>query len=401
MTGRVDGELAAAAPRRAGRWRDDRGDPERADAAAQPVCSSPGFGLMALFAILVNTIMVGFVSGGGSLPTRGARRGVPHAGRAGGPVGVHGRAGRRVQHVRHRDLSFWAVVTAGDYSSGLIRLLVAAEPRRWRLLAGKVAALAIVTAVATTIAAAVKRACGHARSQRGGHRDGRLGNQLGLGSGLSVDEPLPRVVCVGVLGLVIAVLTRSAAVAVSIGIGYVLVVESTIKMAKDVPSDWLLGTTLGAVASGGTAAVAYGTALALALVYVTLGLVLAGVVFVLPGRDRLTAVAAALRRPGLEAGSSTQARRGNPGEAHRGDPRCRPRGRLRPRLDAGDCEGGRRGRGHRIYRHFPDKASPLFFAAVLEANDPIVSWVVGFPSREPARAPSRGTSSMPRCSSRA
>ena len=33
-----------------------------------------------------------------------------------------------------------------------------------------------------------------------------------------------------------------------------------------------------------------------------------------------------------------------------------------------------------IYRHFPDKAS-LFFAAVLQANDPIVSWVVGLPAR--------------------
>jgi ABC-2 type transport system permease protein len=84
----------------------------------------------------------------------------------------------------------------------------------------------------------------------------------------------------GVLGLVIAVLTRSAAVAISIGVGYVLVFESLVKMVKGAPSDWLLGTTLGALASGGTAAVSYGTALALALAHVTLGLVLAGVVFV-------------------------------------------------------------------------------------------------------------------------
>jgi hypothetical protein len=53
-----------------------------------------------------------------------------------------------------------------------------------------------------------------------------------------------------------------------------------IKMLKDVPSDWLLGTILNAVAAGGTAAVTYGAALALALGYVTLGLVVAGVVYV-------------------------------------------------------------------------------------------------------------------------
>jgi AcrR family transcriptional regulator len=33
-----------------------------------------------------------------------------------------------------------------------------------------------------------------------------------------------------------------------------------------------------------------------------------------------------------------------------------------------------------IYRHFPDKAS-LFFAAVLEANIPIVEWMAGLPAR--------------------
>ena len=49
--------------------------------------------------------------------------------------------------------AIWAVVTASDYGSGLIRLLVAAEPRRWRLLAGKVVALVILTAAATTVAA--------------------------------------------------------------------------------------------------------------------------------------------------------------------------------------------------------------------------------------------------------
>ena len=83
----------------------------------------------------------------------------------------------------------------------------------------------------------------------------------------------------GVLGLVIAVLARSAAAAISIGVGYILVVESLVKMVGDTPSDWLLGSTLNAVAEGGTEAIAYGTAVALALAYVTLGLGIASVVF--------------------------------------------------------------------------------------------------------------------------
>jgi len=176
-------------------------------------------------------------------------------------------------------LSFWAVATATDYSSGLVRLLVAAEPRRWPLLAGKVVALLAVTAVATTVAAIVNVFAVMPAAGASGISTAAWGTDLVAvvaGAWLNLFTAL----CVwGVLGLVIATLTRSAAVAISIGVGYVLVVESMVKLVKDVPSDWLLGTTLNAVAGGGTESVAYGTALALALGDVTVGLVLAGVVF--------------------------------------------------------------------------------------------------------------------------
>ena len=66
--------------------------------------------------------------------------------------------------------------------------------------------------------------------------------------------------------------------AVAIGVGYVLVVESLIMMVGSAPSDWLLGTTLNAIASGGTTAVSFGSALALGATYVIVGLVLAGAV---------------------------------------------------------------------------------------------------------------------------
>jgi len=82
----------------------------------------------------------------------------------------------------------------------------------------------------------------------------------------------------GVLGLAIAVASRSAVVAVAVGAGYVLVVESMLKMANGVPSDWLLGSTLTAIASGGSASVAFSAALALGAGYVIVGLLLAGLV---------------------------------------------------------------------------------------------------------------------------
>ena len=83
----------------------------------------------------------------------------------------------------------------------------------------------------------------------------------------------------GVLGLAVAVIARSSAVAISVGVGYVLVVESIIKMADTGSSHWLLGSTLTALANGGSSALAYAPAAALGLAYVVAGMALATVVF--------------------------------------------------------------------------------------------------------------------------
>ncbi len=246
----------------------------------QPRLLITWFGLMALFAMMVNTIMVTFVSGGGSLPPGAPGVAFPTLAEMESPSGLMAGLAAASNMFGIVTLSFWAVATASDYSSGLVRLLVAAEPRRWRLLAGKVGALLVVTAAATTVAAIVNVFAVMPAAVPAGISTEAWGTDL-VQVVASAWTNLFLALCVwGVLGLVIATLARSAAVAISIGVGYVLVVESLIKMVGDAPSDWLLGTTLGAVAAGGTEAVAYGTALALALGYVTLGLVIAGAVFV-------------------------------------------------------------------------------------------------------------------------
>ncbi len=246
----------------------------------QPRLLITWFGLMALFAILVNTIMVTFVSGGGSLPPGAPGVAFPTLAEMESPSGLMAGLAAASNMFGIVTLSFWAVATAGDYSSGLIRLLVAAEPRRWRLLAGKVGALLIVTAAATTVAAIINVLVVMPMAVPAGISTAAWGTDLLEvvgGAWLNLYLSL----CVwGVLGLVLAVLARSAAVAISIGVGYVLVFESLIKMVGDAPSDWLLGSTLNAVAEGGTDAIAYGTALALALAYVTLGLAISGAVYI-------------------------------------------------------------------------------------------------------------------------
>jgi ABC-2 type transport system permease protein len=246
----------------------------------QPRLVVTWFALTALFAAMINTIMVTFVSGGGTMPPGAPGVAFPTLAELESPSGLMAGLAAASNMFGVVTLSMWAVVTAGDYGSGLIRLLVAAEPRRWRLLAGKVVALVILTAAATTVAAIVNVLAVMPAAGAAGISTAAWGTDLVPVVGGAWVNLFLALCAWGVLGLVIATLARSAAVAIAIGVGYVLVFESIVKMLKDVPSDWLLGTTLNAVASGGTDAVGYATALTLALGYVTLGLVLAGVVFI-------------------------------------------------------------------------------------------------------------------------
>ena len=179
----------------------------------QPRLLLTWFGLMALFTLLVNTIMVTFVSGGGSLPPGAPGVAFPTLAEMESPSGLMSGLAAASNMFGIVTLSLWAVVTAGDYSSGLIRLLVAAEPRRWRLLAGKVVALVIVTAAATTVAAIVNVFAVMPAAGAAGISTAAWGTDLVSVVG-SAWTNLFLALCVwGVLGLVIAVLARSAAVA--------------------------------------------------------------------------------------------------------------------------------------------------------------------------------------------
>jgi ABC-2 type transport system permease protein len=238
------------------------------------------FGLMALFAVLVNTVMFGTASSGTTLPPGAPGVRFPDAAALAGPDGVAAGLAAASSLFGVITLSFWALVTATDYSSGLIRLLVAAEPHRWRLLAGKVLALMLVTAIATLIAAIVNVMMAFpAAGAAGIPTSAWTTDVLSTIARAWVDAYLAMLVW-GVIGLALAVVTRSAAVAISVGVGYVLVVESIVKLALGDGTDWLLGTTLNTLASGGTATLTYGSALGLGLAYIAIGLAIATLVVV-------------------------------------------------------------------------------------------------------------------------
>lgn len=236
------------------------------------------FGLMAVFALMVNAVMATVATNAspGDLPSPGVT--FPTRAELELPSGLVAGLSAASNMFGILTLSAWAFFTAQDYASGLIRLLVATEPRRWRLLGGKIVALTFVTALAVT-AATVANLLAAPMVGASGISTDAWGRDIGsvLASGW-INLFLSQLVW-GVLGLVIAVLARSAMVAVAIGVGYVLVVESLLQLIDGAPTDRMLGATLTAIANGGTDAVSFTAALALGATYVLAGLIAAGLVF--------------------------------------------------------------------------------------------------------------------------
>lgn len=179
-------------------------------------------------------------------------------------------------------LSFWAVAAASDFSTGLLRLLVQAEPRRARLLLGKVGALAAWTAGAVALATVLSVSASPALARTADVPTDAWTDPV-LSSLRAFADLLASSLVWGVVGLVLAVLTRSAAVAVSAGVAYVLVLETLVGLVAEDAAQWLPGATLRSLAAGGDAVLDYPSALALGAAYAAVGLLLTA--FVLVRRD--------------------------------------------------------------------------------------------------------------------
>jgi ABC-2 type transport system permease protein len=172
-----------------------------------------------------------------------------------------------------------AVAVAGDYTTGLIRLLVQAEPRRWRLMAGKLAVLTALTIGAAALATFVSVAASPAAANMNGISTA----QWGTASVRPVAESFVNLslglLVWAALGYIVAMLTRSVTAAIAGVIGYGLVVESILVAAREGTREWLPGSTIQALIAQGNEVMSYERALVLALAYGIAAVVVSFVVF--------------------------------------------------------------------------------------------------------------------------
>ena len=235
-----------------------------------------GIGLMTLFGILA-TVVVFVTAGSGSatLPgTQDITKAMLEA-----PDGMFAGLQTFAGMLGIVALVVWAMSATTDVSSGLIRLLVQAEPRRLLLLAGKIVALVVFTCASTLVATVMVVPMTSGLAQSAGVSTAAWQPQL---AHTMVSGYLHLTLCVllwGVVGLSVGILTRSAGISIAIGIGYLLVFEGVLRMLLGSAQKWLPGEAFKAIASGGSVDMAFTTALLLGAAYALAALAVAAVTF--------------------------------------------------------------------------------------------------------------------------
>lgn len=230
------------------------------------------FGLVVVFAVLINFVMFNVVDESGAAPADGPGVSFPSAAALLSPDGIVAGLGAAASFFGVITLAFWALAAASDYSTGLVRILVAAEPRRGRLLMGKWIALALVTALTCVTALVVNVAVAPVAAQAGGFSPDAWGTDLLVVLAGAAGHLYLSLLVWGSIGLALATLTRSAGVAIGVGVGYVLLVEAVISAVATDISDWLPGAILTALAQGGNEAVSLAAAASTGALYVVAAL---------------------------------------------------------------------------------------------------------------------------------
>jgi ABC-2 type transport system permease protein len=164
-------------------------------------------------------------------------------------------------------LALWAIAMATDYSTGLIRILVQAQPNRIKLMGGKIVALTVFTLLAATVTALVVILLARPLARLEGIQVTAWKTDFVSHLAKGYFDFLLVVLVYGLIGLMLAVLTRSSALAIGIGIGFLLVVEGLITIVAPSASSYLPGGTMNALAVGGNNQLSWGPAIGLVVLY--------------------------------------------------------------------------------------------------------------------------------------
>ena len=168
-----------------------------------------------------------------------------------------------------------------EYGQGTLRVLLTRQPRRGRLLTGKLVALLACTAAALLVAEVVSAAAAVAMA---GVKDVST-SQWFTGSGLvaavgDYANALLNATFFGLLGAGLGVILRSTVVALGVGLAWLMPIEHIVQNAWAGAGRWFPGLLFEAVARGGTLVSSYQRSLVLAAAAASLALMAGTATFV-------------------------------------------------------------------------------------------------------------------------
>jgi ABC-2 type transport system permease protein len=158
-------------------------------------------------------------------------------------------------------LSVFAISIASEYSLGTLRNLLVRQPRRVRLLAGKLVALASFTTLAVIVAGIAAAATALLVAPTQDISTAAWFTSAGwaaLAAGLG--NLLLATLGWGLVGALLGLVLRTPAAAVGAGLAWALPGELLVTAAWADGARWLPGQLLDTLAQGGTTAVTYGSA---------------------------------------------------------------------------------------------------------------------------------------------
>jgi ABC-2 type transport system permease protein len=171
-------------------------------------------------------------------------------------------------------------VVAVEFSRGTFRTMLLHQPRRLRLLAGKMAALLAFSAVVLAVAEALTWVAARLLAPFWDVATGEWVSAGALGQGLAdYSSVLFWVSGYALLGMALAVFVRSVPVALAIGIAWAGPFEHLLQDAWAPAQRFFPGLLLEAFVAGGTPEVSAGRAFLTVAVYVAAAVALGGAIF--------------------------------------------------------------------------------------------------------------------------
>ena len=177
-------------------------------------------------------------------------------------------------------LCIFASQTAQEYTYGTLRNLLVRQPKRLTLLAGKflsMAAFALATVVVSLVVSVslAFALSGKAKVATAAWTTSEARNSL-LHTFINV---LISVLVYGTIGMILGLLLRSPITAISIGVAWLLIVESIISATVKHSGKWMPGQLAQSVASGGDFNASYSHSISVLLGYLLVGVLVVSVLF--------------------------------------------------------------------------------------------------------------------------